>query len=410
MEWYGSERWRVLKGVLLCSGAFLFALTAALTSDELPQSEQVFGAISPSDVANTPYGFYPAGTRLGRWISGEEFETIAAQLAVTSRPDISFDGTRMLLSALTGPDSVAQIWELNTDSGKPRQMFSSARASFSPHYLPNNRIVYSQLVGEPGEGLGLQSRLFTSELDGSDQTQITFGEGFQRIIQILPDGRILYGSFDSPEDPPSQIAVRPDGTEADLYVTQRALVASSDEYITFSERLPLAFRKHLRENRPGFRKTTPLPTDDGDIVDVFTAASRPRPPIATSVVKPGLDHGWLLCLDASESTFSIPSREVSAVRVWDSAADRLLGSAPVEADGSFFLEVPADRSLRLEIVDAEGKTLAEQGSGIWVRPNESRGCIGCHEDRTLSPENRIPLAVSKPAVKIAEAREKEVQS
>jgi hypothetical protein len=30
--------------------------------------------------------------------------------------------------------------------------------------------------------------------------------------------------------------------------------------------------------------------------------------------------------------------------------------------------------------------------------NENRGCIGCHEDRELSPPNRLVTAITKPAV------------
>jgi hypothetical protein len=37
---------------------------------------------------------------------------------------------------------------------------------------------------------------------------------------------------------------------------------------------------------------------------------------------------------------------------------------------------------------------------MWLRPNERRGCVGCHEDHELVPDNRVPLSVKKPPVKI----------
>jgi hypothetical protein len=76
--------------------------------------------------------------------------------------------------------------------------------------------------------------------------------------------------------------------------------------------------------------------------------------------------------------------------------------APVESDGSFVIEVPADRPLRLQLIGPDG-ALAEDPSLIWVRPNENRGCIGCHEDAEASPENRVPLALERGAAQ-GEAR------
>jgi len=32
---------------------------------------------------------------------------------------------------------------------------------------------------------------------------------------------------------------------------------------------------------------------------------------------------------------------------------------------------------------------------LWVRPFERRGCVGCHEDSELAPENIVPLAINK---------------
>ena len=75
--------------------------------------------------------------------------------------------------------------------------------------------------------------------------------------------------------------------------------------------------------------------------------------------------------------------------------------APVEEDGSFFLEVPARTPIRVETVDEHGAVLKAMRSWFWVMPNERRGCIGCHEDRELSPPNRHPLALRRPPHRIA---------
>lgn len=78
---------------------------------------------------------------------------------------------------------------------------------------------------------------------------------------------------------------------------------------------------------------------------------------------------------------------------------RLLGLVPVEEDGSFHVELPPDVPVQLQTLDADGLALATCG-WIWVKPREWRGCVGCHEDPELTPENRFVQAVRKPAVQL----------
>jgi len=77
---------------------------------------------------------------------------------------------------------------------------------------------------------------------------------------------------------------------------------------------------------------------------------------------------------------------------------RILGTAPVEPDGSFHIRVPAKTPLAFQLLDNKGNVIISQTSWTWVMPRESRGCIGCHEDRELAPPNQFPKAVIKPAV------------
>lgn len=76
---------------------------------------------------------------------------------------------------------------------------------------------------------------------------------------------------------------------------------------------------------------------------------------------------------------------------------RFLGEVPVEEDGSFNVEVPADIPIELQLLDEHGMSLRSCG-WIWVKNNEPRGCIGCHEDPELTPENRMVEAVKKPSI------------
>jgi cytochrome c553 len=71
----------------------------------------------------------------------------------------------------------------------------------------------------------------------------------------------------------------------------------------------------------------------------------------------------------------------------------------VEEDGSFNLEIPANTPVQLQTVDGDGLAL-RTCTWIWVRNHESRGCIGCHEDGELVPENRFAQALGQPSVNL----------
>jgi hypothetical protein len=74
----------------------------------------------------------------------------------------------------------------------------------------------------------------------------------------------------------------------------------------------------------------------------------------------------------------------------------VLGEVPVQADGSFLAEVPADVPIGFEALDENGRVLRREAPMIWVRPAENRSCIGCHEPHNRAPHNHRPLAVSVP--------------
>lgn len=60
---------------------------------------------------------------------------------------------------------------------------------------------------------------------------------------------------------------------------------------------------------------------------------------------------------------------------------QILGYAPIEPDGSFKLQVPADVPLALAVVDSKGRGIQTHLNWIQVRPGERRTCDGCHSPR-----------------------------
>ncbi|MDP6525469.1 MAG: discoidin domain-containing protein [Kiritimatiellia bacterium] len=67
--------------------------------------------------------------------------------------------------------------------------------------------------------------------------------------------------------------------------------------------------------------------------------------------------------------------------------ERVLGTVPVEEDGSAHFDVPANRALILIALDRDGKAVKRMQSFLSVMPGEVTSCVGCHEDRRTAPRS-----------------------
>jgi hypothetical protein len=89
------------------------------------------------------------------------------------------------------------------------------------------------------------------------------------------------------------------------------------------------------------------------------------------------------------------------ISLWGSfTLTRILGTVPVEPDGSAHFEVPALRSLLFVALDEHDLAVKKMQSFVTVQPGEVTGCVGCHEKRTTAPANAARaslLAVRRPA-------------
>lgn len=65
--------------------------------------------------------------------------------------------------------------------------------------------------------------------------------------------------------------------------------------------------------------------------------------------------------------------------------ERIVGTVPVEADGSAYLELPALRSFFFVALDQEDLAVKRMQSFLTVQPGEVTSCVGCHEQRTQTP-------------------------
>ncbi len=82
---------------------------------------------------------------------------------------------------------------------------------------------------------------------------------------------------------------------------------------------------------------------------------------------------------------------------------RVLGTVPVEEDGSAFFELPSDTFVYFQLLDENGMMLQSMRSGTMVQSGEKTGCIGCHESRRSAPPVAVtekPLAVLREPSKL----------
>ncbi len=69
----------------------------------------------------------------------------------------------------------------------------------------------------------------------------------------------------------------------------------------------------------------------------------------------------------------------------DHCNKRILGTVPVEADGSAYFLVPSERFVYFQLLDENGMMIQSMRSGTSVQSGERAACVGCHEDRLRTP-------------------------
>ena len=68
---------------------------------------------------------------------------------------------------------------------------------------------------------------------------------------------------------------------------------------------------------------------------------------------------------------------------WD--VKRIVGTVPVEADGSAYFHMPANTPISVQPLDEKGQALQLMRSWMTAMPGETLSCVGCHEQRSTVP-------------------------
>jgi hypothetical protein len=389
-------------------------------------------------------------------------------------PEGSFDGNSIIFTGKLTKDDPWQIWEMKLRNRKARQITNSSDNSVDPAYLPGGRIVFSRLSAN--DSLKAGHSLFTCNPDGSDLRRITFNPHDYISSSVLKDGRVMTISRQLfPEQTgPVFMVLRPDGTKAELFyksgtenepksrgwetsdgrivfIESGNTGSSPGKLISIQYNRPLHSRKELASSDGGdFCFVCPAisgemlvsyrakitdhyalykfegsqmvlgnqiyGSPDGDVREAVVIQAHERPRKLPSEVDPGVKTGLLLCQNINVTGMTSPEPGFSpahADHIEVLGINASLGKVRVRKDGSVYLKVAADMPFRIQTLDSLGNIVVGPGGWYYLRPNERRGCVGCHEDNEITPANRYADAVSKKPVVIPVhvdgVKEKEVE-
>ncbi len=84
-----------------------------------------------------------------------------------------------------------------------------------------------------------------------------------------------------------------------------------------------------------------------------------------------------------------------------SPGKQVLGTVPVEEDGSACFTAPAGIPLAFQALDEMGRAVQVMRSVVYLQPGETASCVGCHEPRTETPRSSgMAMALAREPSKI----------
>ncbi len=160
-------------------------------------------------------------------------------------------------------------------------------------------------------------------------------------------------------------------------------------------------------------------SENEGFIYALPTTERPIPPVISDRVDLKSDKSTLFIQDIyeGEGLRGVPRGTVKKLRVYafeygyiDSPTEhyaqgiqagwdikRLLGTVPVEKDGSVIFNVPANLPISLQPLDSLDRAVQWMRSWITSMPGEIVSCVGCHEDQNqVVMPKRVIASQSKP--------------
>jgi hypothetical protein len=167
-------------------------------------------------------------------------------------------------------------------------------------------------------------------------------------------------------------------------------------------------------------------------LDPIPLRPRPRPPVIPTMTKqpvetradgePAPEDGTVAIMNVYDGDFQWPEgTRITRLRIVQifpqsrhygkpntghgaqSVARGVLGTVPVEADGSAYFRMPAKRPVYFQALGPDGTAIQSMKSDTYVHPGEQLTCLGCHEHKHRAaavPSVKMPQAIQREPSKI----------
>jgi hypothetical protein len=153
-----------------------------------------------------------------------------------------------------------------------------------------------------------------------------------------------------------------------------------------------------------------------DVLCPMPVRRRPKPPSTPSAVVPDANYALCYLDDVNRDLPGIEPGTVRYLRIseqlqwyfgkddntgpirwtpgtqhsrnfayWTWSPTRVIGTVPVEKDGSAYFKVPTGLAVYFQALDANLMEVRRMRSHIEFKPGEVRGCVGCHETKQHVP-------------------------
>ena len=153
---------------------------------------------------------------------------------------------------------------------------------------------------------------------------------------------------------------------------------------------------------------------------------RSRPPELPALRQEAVaGEGVFFVQNVRENAYGLPDSAITRLRIvqvlpkttWNandptvglanaSPGKQVLGTVPVESDGSAYFRAPAGVALSFQALDERGCAVQVMRSVTYLQPGELSACVGCHEHRLgAAPTERTALALKRAPSAITPAPE-----
>ena len=328
---------------------------------------------------------------------------------------------------------VAVLYRCDGDGSNVRVLSSNVEHDNTPWVLPDGRVLYMRWEYIDRSQVHYH-HLWTANPDGTEQ-MVFFGNmhpgiamldakpipGTRKVLSLFSPGHgqhehqgqvTIIDAGDGPDNRAFAKVVNPDTTFRDPYPLDEStfLVARGPELLLMdaSGAVVSVYRLPAEEAATGLWCHEPRPL-----------RGRPRERAIPDRVDVTQETGTLILTDFYDgrNMEGVERGDIKKLLVLESlpkpinytggmdplsyggtfTLERVVGTVPVEPDGSAYMELPASRSFFFVALDAEDNSVKRMQSFLTVQPGEAMSCVGCHEQRTTAvASGKAPLALKRP--------------